>query len=235
MKKLFFAAFILCTVTVMCAAVGPDSPATNTQATGPSKSPIKVGIINFKNCVEQSKMGQQEDANYEALRTQVESIFSEKEKTLNDLEEKLNDPDYRDSLSPEGERELRRKYRALSEEASLQQNQYVQTLQQANMKIIQKMADLVTKLSAKLAKSENFDLILTEESSFYYAPTLDLTSKIVSMLDEEFEKEGQTPKPQTVPAKPAHEQPTPQKPASSNSANTPRPSMTPTPTKPSSR
>lgn len=198
MKKFyfpFFAAALLCAAATLCGAA-IDNPSSSQPAVINStpKGPLKVGVVNFRNCVEQSKMGQQEDANLEALRKQIESLLSEKEKTLNDMEEKLNDPDYVDSISPEAERELKRKYRTLSQEAAMQQNQYSQTLHQANVKVIQKLMDFVTKHAAVVAKNENFDILLTEESSFYYSPALDVSSKVIVLMDDAFERENQAQK-----------------------------------------
>jgi outer membrane protein len=174
MSSLAIAAVILCSATPV--------------NTAPSNKPVVIKVVNFKSCVELSKMGKQEQAAFEGLKKQMETILADKEKTLTDISTKFNDPDYLDSLSPEAETELKRKYRALSQELSQIQNQYYQTLNQTNFKVVQKLTDAVTKASAQVAKDNGYDLVLTEES-FYYSPELDITSKVVSVLDEMQEKE----------------------------------------------
>lgn len=158
------------------------------QAADGSAKEVKIGLVNFKKCVELSKMGKLEQANFEGLKKQMESVLGEKEKTLNDMAAKFNDPDYLDSLSPEAETELKRKFRAQNQDLAQLQNQYMQTLQQTNFKVIQKLNDMVTKAAETIAKNNKFDLILNEESAFYFAPTLDLSDKVIALLDEEFEK-----------------------------------------------
>lgn len=153
----------------------------------------KIALVNFKTCVEQSKVGKQEQANFEALKKQMESVLAEKEKTLNEMAAKFNDEDYLDSLAPEAETELKRKFRSMSQEIGQQQNQYLQTLQQTNMKVIQKLTDLVTKASEAVAKNEKLDIVLNEEACFYCSPNLDVTDKVVKLLDEDFEKAPKTP------------------------------------------
>jgi outer membrane protein len=183
-------------ILVLCSAAEPANkgPAANNnnknQTTfDQSKVPTapKVGIVSFKSCVEQSKIGKQEQANFEGLKKQMESVLAEKEKSLNDMASKFNDPDYLDSLSPEAETELKRKFRGLNQEIAQQQNQYMQTLQQTNFKVVQKLQDQVTKAATIVAKNEKLDLILNDEGTFYFAPALNISDKIVGILDKDYE------------------------------------------------
>lgn len=153
------------------------------------KAPV-IRMINFKNCVEQSKMGKQEQASFEGLKKQMENVLEEKEKVLNEINAKATDPDYLDSLSPEAETELKRKFRTLSQEIMQLQNQYYQALSQTNMKVLQKLNEVVVKASEKIAQQEKIDLIYNEESTFFYSPKLDISSKVVAIMDEMFEKEA---------------------------------------------
>lgn len=155
-----------------------------------SAKPIKISIVNFKNCVEQSKLGKQEQANFEGLRKQMETVLEEKEKSLNEMATKFNDPDYLDSLSPEAETELKRKFRALNQELTQFQNQYYQSLNQTNFKVVQKLTEVVTKAAAQVAKDNKIDLILNEEGGFFYSPDLDISAQVISVMDQMFENES---------------------------------------------
>lgn len=150
---------------------------------------LKIGMVNFKTCVEKSKLGKQEQGTFDAMKKQMETILAEKEKSLNDMASKLGDSDYLDSLAPDAETDLKRKFRALSQELSQAQNQYYQTLQQANFKIIQKIAETISKASEKVAKDLKLDVILNEDGAFYYATDLDISSFIVVEMDSLYEKE----------------------------------------------
>lgn len=156
---------------------------------GPTGSSLKIAILNPKTCYDESKLGRQENSNLESLKKQMEVILEEKEKTLNDMAVKFNDNDYLDSLSPEAETELKRKFRALGQELSQLQNQYMQTLQQANYQVLQKFNEAMTKASTEVAKNQKIDLILSEETSFFYSKDLDISKPVVALMDETFDKE----------------------------------------------
>lgn len=160
-------------------------------ATPADQKSLKVGLVNFKKCVEESKLGKQEQATFETLKGKMESVVEEKEKELNVLAEKLNDPDQLDLMSAEAETELKRKFRALSQEMNQLQTQYYQSLNQTNMKIVQSLADVVANAAEKVAKNEQYDLLLNDESAFFYDKALDVSSKIVVQMDQFFEEEAQ--------------------------------------------
>ncbi|MFV0339272.1 MAG: OmpH family outer membrane protein [Parachlamydiaceae bacterium] len=153
----------------------------------------KIGTVNFKLCVEESKLGKQEQASFETMKKQMENVVEEKEKVLNDLATKLNDPDQLDLMSPEAETDLKRKFRALSQELSQLQNQYYQTLQQANIKIVQSLSDAVTKASEKVAKDLKLDLVINDETCFFASPALDISSKVVVEMNRSDDQAGTKP------------------------------------------
>ncbi len=163
--------------------------AANGDSSYEKKSNIQIGVVNFKQCIEASKMGKQEQASFDGMKKQMESLLEDKEKALTDMAAKLNDADYLDSLTPEAERDLKNKFRTQSQEMQQQQNQYMQTLQQANYKILQKLTELVAKASAEVAQEEKLDLMLSEESNYYYNPALDVSSKVTAKMDVLFDKE----------------------------------------------
>lgn len=175
------AAFILCAATPGNTPA-PSAPANNANA--------KVRTVNFKKCVEQSKLGKEEQASFEAMKKQMESVLTEKEKTLNELAEKLEDADYLDSLSAEAETEMKRKFRGLSQEYGQLQQQYMQTLNQTNFKVVQKIQEKVNEAATQVARQNNFDLVVNDETAFFASPSLDITSQIVSTMDQNYEKDA---------------------------------------------
>lgn len=176
---------IIATFTLSNACYAQDS-ATQNQT-------LRVGVVNTKKCLEESKLGKQEQENFEKMKTQMESILQDKEKTLEDLESKLNDDDYMDSISEDAAGELKRKKRTIRNEGMQLQNQYMQTLQQANMKIIQKLTEVIGKASAQVAKDATganaVDIIFTDEACTYFVPRLDVTSRVVAKMNAMFDAE----------------------------------------------
>lgn len=154
---------------------------------------LRAGIVNTKKCLENSKLGKQEQANFEKMKQQMESILQEKEKVLEDIESKLNDDDYMDSISEDAASELKRKKRSLRNEGMQLQNQYMQTLQQANLKIIQRLTDTIAKASALVAQdstnSQPLEVIFTDEACTYFSPRLDVTDQVVAKMNVLFDAE----------------------------------------------
>jgi outer membrane protein len=179
-KMILSTAVIIAGVLMLCSA---SNDVKNGQT-------LKIAIVNFKKVVEQSKLGKQEQSNFEALRKQMEAALDEKEKVLNEIATKFNDPDYLDSLTPEAENELKHKFRALNAELTQQQNQYYQSLNQTNGKVIQKLAEAVTQATQTIAKSQQYDLVLNEDSAFYWIPTVDISTQVITAMDKQFESEA---------------------------------------------
>lgn len=187
MKKMYFAV-----LSALCLSSAPllADPAI----TDPNGNPVKIAILNPKTCYDESKLGKQEQANLEALKKQMEVILEEREKTLNDMATKLNDNDYLDSLSPEAETELKRKFRALGQELGQLQQQYMQALQQANYQVLSVFNQAMADASKRVAQEQKIDIVLSEETSFFYSKALDISKPIVVVMDEVYDKEQQAQK-----------------------------------------
>lgn len=148
------------------------------------------GIVNFGTCVSDSKLGKQEQTSFESLKKQMTSLLEDTQKQLADLSTKFNDPEYLDGLSPEGEEELKTKFRTLNEELGRYQEQYYQVMNQANMRIIQTMSASINNASEKVAKDKKLSMVLNKDACFYFNPGLDVTSLVVVEMDKNFAQES---------------------------------------------
>lgn len=187
MKKL---SKIILHATVLSLAFVAACPTALEGAVNKTDQALKIRIVNFKSCVEKSKLGKQEQSSFEALKKQMETMLGEKEKTLTEMSEKFNDPDYLDSLSVEAETELKRKSRALYQELNELNQQYYQALQQANFKIMDKLSDSINKAAEIVAKKNGIDVVLNEDGTYYYDKDLDISDEVVKTMDELYEKES---------------------------------------------
>lgn len=149
-----------------------------------------VGVVNFSQCLSDSKLGKQEHGSFEALKKQMTALLEDTEKQLNELTAKFNDPEYMDGLSPEAEDELKMKFRTLNEEMSRHQNQYYQVLNQANMKIVQNLGVNIQQAAERVAKDKQLTMVINKEACFFYAPTFDVTNFVISEMDKNFEQES---------------------------------------------
>lgn len=179
-------------------AAAADAPKGFEQA-----KPLRIALVNFKTIVEKSKMGKKEQAAFDAMKKQMETILEEKEKALTDVAEKFNDMDYLDSISPETEAKLKREFRTLNQEYSQQQSQFYQTLSQTNMLVIQRLTEEATKASEEVAKANSIDIVLNSDSAFYAISTIDISDMLVRVLDEKFDKESKEGKQGAAPTSPS--------------------------------
>ncbi len=151
---------------------------------------VKIAVVDFKECVEKSKIGKQEQQNFEELKKQMEKVLGEREKTLTEFATKFNDMDYLDSISESAQADLRKQYRTLTQEYQQQQNQFYQNLSQTNLLVIQKLNDAVAKAAEKLAQDLGYDIVLNKEGCYFAAASLNISSQVIKVLDEAFDKES---------------------------------------------
>ncbi|WP_068466319.1 OmpH family outer membrane protein [Candidatus Protochlamydia phocaeensis] len=174
-----------CTFALSCFAQQNWNPS--------SGQAIKIGIVNTKRCLDESKLGKQEQANFEKMKNQMESILQDKERDLEEIESKLNDDDYMDSISEDAANELKRKKRTIRQEGMQLQNQYIQTLQQANIKIVQKLTDSISKASIQVAQEpingQTLDVIFSDEACTFFSPQLDVTDRIIAKMNAIYDAE----------------------------------------------
>jgi outer membrane protein len=150
----------------------------------------KVGVVSFENIFMETKLGKQEQASFETMRKQFATLLEDTEKQLRDLNEKLNDKDTLDGLSPEAEAEMKNKFAQLSEEMNRYYQQYNAFMQQGNQRIMQTVFGGISQASEKLAAAKGYTMILNKQACFYSAPTLDVTSEMVKEMDKNFEEEA---------------------------------------------
>lgn len=186
--------FLSCAILLACsgsAYVNAQSQPVSNPSAG--QHTLRIGIVNTKKCLDESKLGKQEQANFEKMKSQMESVLQEKERSLEDIESKLNDEDYMDSISDEAASELKRKKRAIQKDGMQLQQQYMQTLQQANVRIVQKLTEVISKASAQVAKDsvggQSVDVIFTDEACTFYAPALDVSDRIIAKMNAIYDAE----------------------------------------------
>ncbi len=150
----------------------------------------KVGIVNMENIFMETKLGKQEQASFETMRKQFATLLEDTEKQLRDINDKLQDKDTLDGLSPEAEAEMKNKFAQLSEEMNRYNQQYYQFMQQGQHKIMQSVFGGITQASEKLAAAKGYTMILNKQACFYSAPTLDVTAEMVKEMDKSFEDEA---------------------------------------------
>lgn len=185
MNKTKYLLALLAGATMSCAAL-PTYAASESE--GSSKA-FQLGVVNFKTCAENSKIGKQEQNAIEAMHKQLVGNLEKMEKEFVELNNKLQDPDFRDSLSPEAEGQLSQQRQKLADDLASGRNQFYQMMNQAQYKLMQVMGMHISRASQIVAKREALDMVVTEDACFYFTPTRNLTTQIITEMDRLYDEE----------------------------------------------
>ena len=191
-KKFYFLTVLIlsfCSIAIAKEQINTKEVEKATSTKKEEKHEPKFGIVNFSTCITESKYGKEEQASFEQVKTQMTTLISDLEKQLQEIANKFNDAEFLDSLSPEAEQEMKVKFQGLSEEYNRYQNQYMQVLNQANMKLIQAMNHYVNQASNSVAKKNQLSMILREDTCFYYTDKDDITNQIIKEMDNDHDKQ----------------------------------------------
>lgn len=150
----------------------------------------KMGVVNFKTCVEGSKFGKQEQTRFQEMEKQFQSTLDAKQKEANEMASKFSE-EYLDTLTPEAEAELKAKYTRVNQELNQLESQAYNMMHQANYQIMQKLNDAVAKASEGVAKAKGLDVMFNKDACFYNSDALDISSDVIAEMDKQHAQEIQ--------------------------------------------
>jgi len=148
----------------------------------------KIGVVNFDNCVTDSKLGKQEQNAFETMQKQFVSLVEDTDKKLREESSKLQDKDFLDGLSKEGEEALHQKIAILQEERERYSQQYYQFMDQGRYKIMQSVVQGISSVAGNIADAKGLTVILNKGACFYSADEFDITAEVIRELDKNSEK-----------------------------------------------
>jgi outer membrane protein len=148
---------------------------------------LDVGIVSFRRCVEQSKIGKKEQSNFENSKAQMTEVITKLDKELEELASKLGNEEFLESLSQESQNELKLKFQQLNQEMGRVQNHYYQIMNQNNFQMAASLNNKVAEASTAVAETKKLQLVLNEEAAFYRAPSLDITDAVIVEMDKRFD------------------------------------------------
>lgn len=149
----------------------------------------KMGIVSFEKVVDSSDFMKAQINTLEAMQTQDSAMLEQKQAELDDIAAKLDDPDYRDGLSPEAEQELIEKQGHLAEELQFYEYQRGQTYRQAGAKIQMKLLSQIEEVCQQIAKTDSYSMIFMDNGVMYYDPSLDISEIVVKKVNELYQKQ----------------------------------------------
>lgn len=149
----------------------------------------RLGVVDFRACMEDSKYGRQEISSIEAMQNQMINQMEALQKELQEVASKLQDPEYVDGISPEAVEQLNMKGRQLSQELARDQQLFQGMLQQAQMKMVQVMSMHIMRASQLVAANKGLDMVVNQEAVFYFPSTSDVTSEVVAEMNKLYDQE----------------------------------------------
>lgn len=166
-----------------------EVPEATTAVPGTTHSLLKIGVINFRYCLENSKFGKQELARLEEVKKQLETTIQAKKKEINEMAPKFSE-EYIDTLTPTAEEELKAKFSNLNHELSQLENQFYSLLNQAQYQIMGKLTEMISKASVAVAKAKGLDITFNEEACPYHDAKFDISAPVVAEMDAQVAKEA---------------------------------------------
>jgi outer membrane protein len=148
---------------------------------------VNIGIVSYGKCIEESKIGKNEQETFETIKRQMTEVLEAKDQELSELSQKFSDADYLDSLTPEAEEGLREEFKNKNQELAQYQNQYYQVLNNANNQMINTISEMINEASKELAKEKNLEVILNEYAASYFDEKLDVTEEVIAQMDKTYE------------------------------------------------
>ena len=146
----------------------------------------KYGVVNFRRCIEETKTGQKEEQSFNQMKTELTAMAEGREKEIQEIMAKLQDSDFIDSISPEEEQKLKQEFAMKNQEMRMFENQFYQTMNQANFQLLHKIRQEAQSASAKVGEKEGVLLIVDEETCFFAHPALNLTDSIIAQMNDDF-------------------------------------------------
>ena len=148
------------------------------------------GIVNFANCVNDTKLGKQEQASFETTRKQFFSLIEDTDKQIKEITAKLEDKETLEGLTPEAIKEMEDKKGQLQAEFGHYQEQYGHFISQGQYRFLKPIQESAVKAAENVGKSKGLTKIANREAYLYYAPSLDITADVVKEMDKMFDEEA---------------------------------------------
>ena len=143
---------------------------------------MKIGMIDFQAAVEKSQPGQKIEAGLKKEGERMEAELTKDKDELTALKEKLEREAMVMSREAREEKEIefRVKARNLQEKEKQYRNQFVGKQRQE----VDKLRTVVLEIAQELGKKEGFALVLSKVGVLYHDASVDLTDKVVQLLNQ---------------------------------------------------
>ena len=149
---------------------------------------LKVGVVDFQQIVEKSEPGQKVEAGLKQEGERMEAELTKDKEELQALKEKMEREGMVMSREAREEKEIefRVKARNLQEKDQRYRAEFVGKQRQE----IDKLRKVVLEIVKEIGKSEGYTLVLSKVGVLYNDPAVDLTEKVVKLLNQRLAGKG---------------------------------------------
>ena len=162
---------------------------TSSQAAFGDTAPGAPGVVNFQTCMEKAKIAQDKRRELEGFDKQFRVKIDEIQKRCKEIDDKLNNVEYVDSITAEAEENLKKERQAEMQKLMGTQNEFQQIMQQQQMAFSQSFMISLGDAAKKVAKEKGLSHVIAKEACLYYEDNLDLTEDVISKINALYDKQ----------------------------------------------
>lgn len=152
------------------------------------KSTCSIGVVNINACITDSRQGLDSRQALELINQKAADSLQDIDKQIQDIDAKLSDEHYRDSLTPQAVEQMRQNHEKLLQEREIRSNDFRQQMSQMHFSLLQELMTQVSVASETVAKKKGLSIALSGEGVTYFDPSLDITGDVVEELNKTAEQ-----------------------------------------------
>lgn len=149
------------------------------------------GIVNFQACVSEAKIAQEKQKELEGLEKQFRVRIDEIQKRCKEIDEKLGNEAYIDSISAEAEENLKKERQAEVQKLMSAQNEFQQIMQQQQMAFQQSFVLSLGDAAKQVAKERGHSYVISKDACLFYDDNLDMTKDVVAKVNAVYDAQKQ--------------------------------------------
>jgi outer membrane protein len=149
---------------------------------------LKIGMVDFQQVVEKSQPGQRVEAGLKKEGERMEAELKKDKEELQSLKDKME----REAMvmSREAREEKEIEFRVKARNLQEKDQRYRQEFVGKQREEIDKLRKVVLEIAQEIGKKENFTMIVSKVGVLYNDPAVDLTDKVVQLLNKRKDVQG---------------------------------------------
>lgn len=147
-----------------------------------------TGIVNPTSCMEKSKFAAAKRSELDSFGKELQAKLETLHKEYKELEDKLKNTEYVDSITPEAEKNLENEKAAKAQKLGMAQSEFSQMMQQKQMEFYQSLQENIGIAAAEVATEKELANIASKDLFFFFDSNLDVTDDVIAKMDQIYEK-----------------------------------------------